>query len=155
MQICDIHASRLQAALSKTIHLIPFNADHLVTLNEMDAAFLEVVTSRFSKLQDTLGQKVFPLVLTHSGEDIKDKTFIDILNLFEKFGFISDATFWLNLRQTRNAIAHEYPDHLEKLTIALNAVYSQSRELLDYWESLKEKINKKIISRNLQETQLI
>jgi hypothetical protein len=145
MQVCDIHANRLQSALLKTIHLVPFTKDHLLNLNEIDAAFLEVVTSRFAKLQDTLGQKIFPLVLMHSGEDVRDKTFIDILNLFEKFGFILDATFWINLRQTRNAIAHEYPDHLEKLSVDLNAVYNQSKELLDYWEFLKNKINKSII----------
>ncbi len=74
MQVCDTHANRLQSALLKTIHLVPFTKDRLSNLNEIDAAFLEVVTSRFAKLQDTLGQKIFPLVLTHSGEDIRDKT---------------------------------------------------------------------------------
>ena len=84
-------------------------------------------------------------LLTHSFCIRADKTFIDILNLFEKFGFILDATFWINLRQTRNAIAHEYPDHLEKLSVDLNAVYNQSKELLDYWAFLKNRINKTII----------
>lgn len=101
-----------------------------------------MVTSRFAKLQDTCGQKIFPLLLKSVGEDVSDKTFIDILNMFEKFGFINDVNFWINLRQTRNAVAHEYPDNVEKLVIDLNAVYAQSKELLEYWEGLKVKINK-------------
>ena len=144
MQVCDRHAGRLQAALSKTAHLVPFTVNNVSTLNDSDSAFLEVVTSRFAKLQDTLGQKVFSLVLKNVGEDILDKTFIDILNMFEKFGFIDDADFWVTLRQTRNAIAHEYPDNLEKLAVDLNAVYCQSKLLLTYWEELKIKINQSI-----------
>ena len=144
MQVCDTHAGRLQAALSKTAHLVPFTVNNVSTLNDSDSAFLEVVTSRFAKLQDTLGQKVFSLVLKNVGEDILDKTFIDILNMFEKFGFIDDADFWVTLRQTRNAIAHEYPDNLEKLAVDLNAVYCQSKLLLTYWEELKIKINQSI-----------
>ena len=144
MQVCDTHAGRLQAALSKTAHLVPFTVNNVSTLNDSDSAFLEVVTSRFAKLQDTLGQKIFSLVLKNVGEDILDKTFIDILNMFEKFGFIDDADFWVTLRQTRNAIAHEYPDNLEKLAVDLNAVYCQSKLLLTYWEELKIKINQSI-----------
>ncbi len=144
MQVCDTHAGRLQAALSKTAHLVPFTVNNVSTLNDSDSAFLEVVTSRFAKLQDTLGQKVFSLVLKNVGEDILDKTFIDILNMFEKFGFIDDADFWVTLRQTRNAIAHEYPDNLEKLAVDLNAVYCQSKLLLAYWDELKIKINQSI-----------
>ena len=144
MQVCDTHAGRLQAALSKTAHLVPFTVNNVSTLNDSDSAFLEVVTSRFAKLQDTLGQKIFSLVLKNVGEDILDKTFIDILNMFEKFGFIDDADFWVTLRQTHNAIAHEYPDNLEKLAVDLNAVYCQSKLLLTYWEELKIKINQSI-----------
>jgi Fe2+ transport system protein B len=135
MDVCDTHAGRLQSALLKTAHLVPFTINNVSTLNDSDSAFLEVVTSRFAKLQDTLGQKVFSLVLKNVGEDILDKTFIDILNMFEKFGFIDDADFWVELRQTRNAIAHEYPDNLEKLAVDLNAVYCQSKLLLEYWEN--------------------
>ncbi len=144
MEVCDTHAGRLQSALSKTAHLVPFTINNVSTLNDSDSAFLEVVTSRFAKLQDTLGQKVFTLVLKNVGEDTLDKTFIDILNMFEKFGFIDDADFWVELRQTRNAIAHEYPDNLEKLAVDLNAVYCQSKFLLAYWEELKIKINQSI-----------
>lgn len=59
----------------------------------------------------------------------------------QKFGFIDNANFWISLRQTRNAIANEYPDNLEKLVIDLNAVYTQSEKLLAYWQKLKTRID--------------
>lgn len=75
------------------------------------------MTTRFAKLQDTCGQKIFPLVLRCVGEDVSGKTFLDILNLLEKFGFIDSVDFWIDLRRARNAVAHEYPDNLDKLAI--------------------------------------
>jgi hypothetical protein len=142
VQVCDNHANKLRAALLKTAHLLPFTVENMSNLNEFDSAFLEVVVNRFAKLQDTCGQKIFPLILTYSGEDVADKTFIDILNLFEKFGFIDSTDFWIDLRRTRNAVSHEYPDNLEKLAIDLDNVCHQSNKLLKYWEELKLKINK-------------
>ena len=79
VQVCETHANRLQDAIIDTSHLVPFTIDNISTLNKLDAALLEVITSRFAKLQDTCGQKIFPLVLTCSGEDVADKTFVDIL----------------------------------------------------------------------------
>ncbi len=148
IQICDKHSNKLQAALAKTQHLLPFTIYNVENLNELDNAFIEVVIGRFAKLQDTCGQKIFSLVLICQGEDVRDKTFIDILNLFEKFGFIDDSNFWLKLRKTRNTLAHEYPNNQEKLITALNAVYSQSKELIGYWQFLKRKINKSVFVRD-------
>jgi hypothetical protein len=145
IQICDKHADKLQAAILKTSHLFPLTIEIFSNLNEVDAAFLEVVTSRFAKLQDTCGQKIFSLVLACSGEDVSNKTFVDILNMFEKFGFIEDANFWIELRRVRNAVAHEYPDDLETLIIDINAVYCKAKELLIYWSTLKVKMQQLIL----------
>lgn len=141
VKVCENHAEKLQQALLETHNITPFTAESFNKISTVDSAFLEVVTSRFAKLQDTCGQKIFPLVLSCSGEDINGKTFIDILNSFEKFGFMEDANFWIDLRRVRNAVAHEYPDNTEKLAHDLNEVFKKSKELLEYWESLKNKID--------------
>ena len=56
IQICDKHSNKLQAALAKTQHLLPFTIYNVENLNELDNAFIEVVIGRFAKLQDTCGQ---------------------------------------------------------------------------------------------------
>jgi len=147
VKVCENHAKKLEHALLETQHHVPFTPQSLEKINAVDSAFLEVVTSRFAKLQDTCGQKIFPLMLSCSGEDVSDKTFIDILNAFEKFGFIKDGSFWIELRRIRNAVAHEYPDNNEKLALDLNDVFRKSKELLKYWESLKDKINQLFLKK--------
>jgi len=147
VKVCENYAKKLEHALSETQHHVPFTPQSLEKINAVDSAFLEVVTSRFAKLQDTCGQKIFPLILSCSGEDVSDKTFIDILNAFEKFGFIKDGSFWIELRRIRNAVAHEYPDNNEKLALDLNDVFRKSKELLKYWEFLKDKINQLFLKK--------
>lgn len=147
IKVCENHAEKLQLALLETQHHVPFTSESFEKISTVDAAFLEVVTSRFAKLQDTCGQKIFPLVLSCSGEDVGDKTFIDILNSFEKFGFMEDANFWIDLRRVRNAVAHEYPDNTEKLAHDLNDVFKKSKELVKYWEFLKNKIDQLFLKK--------
>lgn len=147
VKVCENHAEKLQLALLETQKHVPFTSESFEKINAVDSAFLEVVTSRFAKLQDTCGQKIFPLVLNCSGEDVSDKTFVDILNAFEKFGFMEDANFWLDLRRVRNAVAHEYPDNIEKLAHDLNEVFKKSKELLEYWEFLKNKIGQLLLKK--------
>jgi hypothetical protein len=141
VQVCENHAQKLQNAILKVSSLVPFTPELIANLNETDSAFLEVVTSRFAKLQDTCGQKIFPLVLKCSGENVDNLTFIDILNLFEKFEFIESADFWLSLRKVRNAVAHEYPDNLKKLSEDVNEVFEKSQQFLKYWQFLRNRIS--------------
>jgi hypothetical protein len=146
IQTCDRHADKLQTAIVKTAPLFPLTLNIFSNLDEINSAFLDVISTRFAKLQDTCGQNIFPLVLVCSGEDIAGRTFIDILNRLEKFKFMEDANFWLELRRSRNAIAHEYPDNLDKLVITINEIYGQSNALLTYWQTLKEKIYQTILT---------
>ncbi len=48
---------------------------------------LETIDSfifRFCKMQDTMGEKLFPLTLEALGEEVRNKPFIDILNKLER-----------------------------------------------------------------------
>ena len=54
-----------------------------------------------------MGGRIFPAILSLAQEDVKKKTFIDILNRLEELEVL-DKNQWLNLREARNEIAHEY-----------------------------------------------
>jgi hypothetical protein len=82
--ICQIHVNRLELAINRTQHLYPFNANILEKVSEEELGFLEIFSTRFSKLQDALGEKVFSLLLKCLGEDVERKSFIDKLNKLEK-----------------------------------------------------------------------
>jgi hypothetical protein len=144
IEICDVHADRIRKAMSHVKHLVPIQPSIFKSLKDQDLGFLELLTSRFAKLQDTIGQKIFPELLEGMQEDIAGKSFLDLLNKLEKMNVIESVEFWLNLRSVRNSIAHEYPDNPELMAGNLNKVIQAAAELLDYWALLRAFIQKKL-----------
>lgn len=147
VDICDVHVNRLEMALRRTSHLFPLHEQRYNTLSEEEIGFLELLTSRFAKLQDVIGQKIFPLTLKLLQEDLQGKTFIDILNRLEKIGALKDVSFWSSMREVRNSISHEYPEVPELVCQRVNACRQKTDELLAYWESFKGFISSKIYSQ--------
>ena len=45
-------------------YLLPFTADKITNLGELDFLYLELFGNRFSKLQDYMGNTLFDLCLT-------------------------------------------------------------------------------------------
>lgn len=64
---------------------------------------------RFMKLQDTLGERLIPATLGWLAEPFEDWPMRDRLDRLEKLGYL-DLERWLNWRELRNRLAHEYPD---------------------------------------------
>lgn len=78
---------------------------------------IDAFVSRFSRLQDTIGDKLLPLLLTALGE--KPSSVIDNLDRAERLGLIISADEWMTIRNLRNQMIHEYIDDLAVLTSAL------------------------------------
>jgi len=85
------------------------------------AEMLDAFVSRFSRLQDTLGDKLLPALLRVSLE--KTGSQLDNLLRAEKLGWIISAENWIEIRTLRNKLVHEYmdspPDMLQALITAL------------------------------------
>jgi hypothetical protein len=64
---------------------------------------------RYTKLQDAIGSRLFPAVLTLLQEPYEDKPMIDKLNRLEKLGYLESVDQWNQLRIVRNHFAHDYP----------------------------------------------
>jgi hypothetical protein len=136
--ISDIHANRLEKALAHTTHLLPFNPTCLQRLTDDELGYLEMLTSRFAKLQDSLGAKIFPLLLQLLQESRSDESALDRLYKLEKLGILPSANNWIAMRELRNAITHEYPDNPELMAANLNKTAECARQLLAFWQTLKE-----------------
>ena len=95
--------------------------DRLKYINKGQRRVLNQVAYRFAKLQDSMGQKVLPILLELTQEPIAtDASFAEKLNWLEKMGVLPSADEWKKLRIVRNAIAHEYPDDPELQSSVLN-----------------------------------
>jgi len=64
---------------------------------------------RFSKLQDSMDQKLFPATLEFLGEEVRKLPFIDILNKLEQLELVESAEKWKELRELTNLLTHTYP----------------------------------------------
>ncbi|MEI7840466.1 MAG: hypothetical protein WCJ11_08200, partial [Methylococcaceae bacterium] len=128
LKICDRHADRLNWAMTELQPHFPLSATSLGDLTNLEIAVLDQFSTRFGKLQDAMGAKLFPAILELTKEQGELKAFIDKLNRLEKIGAIQSADDWLLLREVRNAFSHDYPDDLELQASVLNQAYQLARD---------------------------
>lgn len=98
--------------------------------DEALAEKVEAFASRFSRLQDTVGDKLLPAWLSALGE--KTGAAIDNLDKAEKLGLLNSADKWLEIRQLRNQMVHEYIETPEILANALEAANQYQPELVGF-----------------------
>ena len=99
----------------------PFDAARAAGLrvNVDEAERTDAFVARFGRLQDTLADKLLPEVLSWLGEAVGPA--IDNVARAERLGWISDGQAWLDARQLRNRMIHEYVRDPEVLAAALSA----------------------------------
>ena len=66
---------------------------------------VEAFVGRFGRLQDTLGDKLPPILLIALGE--KTSAAIDNLDRAERLGLLQSADEWMTMRNLRNQMVHE------------------------------------------------
>jgi len=134
----DKHKERLMYVLEKIKRFEDFNLDVLEDPEKVET--IDAFLFRFSKMQDTMGEKLFPLILEYLGEEARSKPFIDILNRLEQLGFLSSSNQWKELRKIRNLLMHTYPWEKEILIKELNEAIRSAENLIKTYDFMKEKI---------------
>ena len=137
LAICELHLKRMIFAQKRISNLFPLTVDSYRAMKEEQISFADQLIYRFSKLQDTMGNKLFPLMLEGLQEDVETLPFIDILSKIEKLGLIESSNQWLTLREIRNVVTHEYPFQLDQLIEGLNQINEQIEMLIKIWNTLK------------------
>ncbi len=130
LDLCKRHADRLTWAMSQLAHKFPLSSDAISALNDNELAVLDQFSTRFAKLQDAMGAKLFPAVLELTKEQGNYPAFLDKLNRLEKIGAIESADQWLVLREMRNEFSHDYPEDPALQAAILNKAYLLASELL-------------------------
>ena len=88
-----------------------FTIDEFNHLDTPQKAVLEAYLKRFSSLQDYLGAKVFRTLLNMAG--ISCSKMSEVLTLVEKEEIVS-LDRWIEFRNIRNELEHDYPDELKE-----------------------------------------
>lgn len=111
-------------------------------LSERADAFV----SRFSRLQDTLGDKLLPELLKALGE--YRGILVDRLDFAEKVDWIDSSEEWMTIRQLRNQMVHEYIEDPKVLAAALQTGHEYVPKLLAAAQAMLEQLK----SRNWLDT---
>lgn len=98
-----------------------FTLEKAITLEENIelAERVEAFVGRFGRLQDTVGDKLLPLLLVALGE--KASSNIDNLDRAERLRLLNSADEWIIIRNLRNQMVHEYVEDPIVLTSALQS----------------------------------
>ena len=135
---CDAHQARMVSAHQKIQYKLPLQRDGYVQLSDDEITYIDQFLFRYAKLQDAMEQRLFKGILVYFQEDVEALPFLDILNRLENLEIIASAEKWQELREIRNAIAHEYDESPELMVQMLNAIFSSTEVLIDIYDCLKD-----------------
>ena len=131
---CTLHAR----VLGEAVTALPdaFSAAMVATVDSERRRWLDQTAYRFMKLQDSLGEKVLPGLLVATLDPLPpEATFAERLQRLERLGALPSVERWRLLREVRNSLAHEYPEHPELQAAALTRLVGGARELLLFWSA--------------------
>ncbi len=126
---CKKHVEKITVSTKYLSKYMPLTVETYSNSNDIDMSFIDQLIFRYSKLQDTLGEKIFPSILILSKEDVKRKTFIDILNRLEELEIV-DKNEWLKLTEIRNEFADEYSFNTAEVVESIANVYNVCKDLV-------------------------
>ena len=129
LEVCGKHKQRMQYAVNFLKEIFPLTSQSYIELSPDQISHIDQMIYRFSQLQDTIGNKLFPLMLQGLGEYSQNMPFIDMLNKLEKLSIIESAENWLGLREIRNLVTHEYPGNEREIVKAINELHIQTQYL--------------------------
>lgn len=121
---CQTHCLALGEALND-LEQRKLRQSDLENQSKEDRRLLDQFAYRYMRLQDDLGAKLIPAILSLLGEEVASVSMLDRLARMEQLGWLPDADEWLELRRIRNEFTHDYPDTLavrfERLQLALTS----------------------------------
>jgi hypothetical protein len=144
---CNSHIEKLIRSKRLLSEFFPLEPDKFKNLDEEQIEHLDQFIYRFTRLQDSMGKRLLPSLISYIDNDFSPKSFLDILARLEQLGIIENDTDWQFFRNLRNNLAHDYPDNIKIMTETLNLLFEELPRLenmfsgaRDYY--LKKKKNK-------------
>lgn len=139
----DRHLQALDTAREDWNRLYPPPA----TIEELErdselVRLTDQILFRFTKLQDAMGQRLVPATLAALREPYEDWPMLDRLDKLEKLGFLN-AQSWLEWREIRNRLAHEYPGDSALRFANLHAAIQAAEEIAANYRRWREQLRQR------------
>ncbi len=122
--------------IKKISPFLPVNYPNYNELTAHHKDTLDAIAFRFNKIQSTLGEKTFKVFLEAIGYDT-NKSFLEILSEIEKLKIIKRKK-WIEFREIRNKVSHDYPEEVEEIIQNLNKMISSFEDFKQILKKIKE-----------------
>ncbi|RKX88731.1 MAG: hypothetical protein DRP59_11915 [Spirochaetes bacterium] len=112
-----------------------YNIEIFAKLEPRDRAILDAYLNRFASVQDFLGAKIFPLLIDISGVTANKMT--ETLFIMEREEIIDSLELWIELREVRNELEHDYPEELAQALKDLKYCIDNYSAVESYYNNAK------------------
>jgi hypothetical protein len=114
----------------RTLYTHPIDMEWVGQLATRDdlAEKIDAFVSRFGRLQDHIGEKLFPRFAALLGENLK--SMLDVLVYAEKMEWLESAEVFIGARKLRNLLVHEYMSDAKLFLQALISAKEATEMLL-------------------------
>ena len=133
---CKKHLLRMNNAYEKIYPSLPITPERVINLSDDEVEHIDQFIFRFSKLQDSVGQKLFKSVLISLDEEVTNKSAIDIFNRLEQLEIVENYESWKELRDIRNDLAYEYEENESEASEKINALFNKKTILEKYFNDI-------------------
>ncbi len=127
LNVLDKQFSKIELIVSEIKSFLPLKTEDMEDINRIKT--IDSFIYRFGKIQDIMGEKLFPAFLEQLQEYNKSMSLIDILHKLEKLNVLNTDD-WIKIRQIRNTMTHEYPDNTDEIIATITSA-------LEYFETMK------------------
>lgn len=122
---CDSHLYRLDSCKQFLAEFMPLTVVTLKDASDENIAHIDQFIYRFTKLQDSMGTRLFPSLHRLFENNSQPIPFLDILNRLEQLEILTSVEDWQFFRNLRNNLAHDYPESLNQTVLTLNTLYNK------------------------------
>lgn len=140
---CNSHIEKLIRSKRLLSEFFPLEPDKFKNLDEEQIEHLDQFIYRFTRLQDSMGKRFLPSLISYIDNDFSPKSFLDILARLEQLGIIENDTDWQFFRNLRNNLAHDYPDNIKIMTETLNLLFEELPRLENMFSGARDYYLKK------------
>jgi len=112
-------------------------AESLDLLTDEQIQDIDQFILRYTKLQDTMGTRLFTSILNYLYEPVDNRPMLDVLHRLEKLGLIESIFMWQEVRLVRNRFAHDYANDPEKNAAQLNIAFESTQDVYNMLNTIR------------------
>ncbi len=135
----NIHFKRVDMILPEIKSYMPFSNEDFEDIEKIKA--IDSFIYRFTKIQDKIGDKLFPAILRELQEYKSSMALIDVLHKLEKLELLSSSDDWIDYRKLRNTLTHEYPNNSDEIIEAINLAIEVYEQMKNIYSVMLNRVN--------------